>query len=62
MPARKCASFAYHGFFLAARPLVVVFLSKQIATPINHGIHVLAGPVKGLGAFSYRSWCCLRNR
>jgi Ca2+:H+ antiporter len=37
-------SAAYHTVFLLAYLLPVVILAKQIAVPINHGIHVLHAP------------------
>jgi Ca2+:H+ antiporter len=43
-------SVAYHSLFLAVNLLFVVFLSEQIAVPINFGIHVLRAPA-ALGGF-----------
>jgi Ca2+:H+ antiporter len=43
-------SVAYHLSILGANLLLVVFLAKQIASPINHAIHVLQAPA-ALGGF-----------
>ena len=43
-------SVAYHAALLPAYLLPMVLLSKQIAVPINHGIHVLHAPA-ALGGF-----------
>src|SRR5438876_5591426 len=43
-------SVAFHAALLPAYLLPMVLLSKQIAVPINHGIHVLHAPA-ALGGF-----------
>jgi Ca2+:H+ antiporter len=43
-------SIAYHSLFLVMSLVLVVFLSKQIAAPINYGIHGLHAP-PALGGF-----------
>jgi Ca2+:H+ antiporter len=49
-PDHEVRSAAYHTPLLLAYLLPVVMLSKHIAVPINHGIHVLHAP-PALGGF-----------
>jgi len=49
-PGREVRSVAYHAGLLVIYVLPLVILSKQIAVPINHTIHVLHAPA-ALGGF-----------